>query len=280
MRRLMLDLDEAARSGGTEERDGQRRLEAFWQRVGRGDYGDLLDERVRKVLGKAAAEEGLVLEIGALRLVLLRVLTEEADPVRQALGVSRAARTIGALVDKHRELVGTEEDRLGALLARIMDEDSDWERNDKGVQLEDPTPTRGHERELQPPDQPRMLGEVTAWSDAFDGIRAGLAEGLAGPRGRIGVANDAAEVEQEDEHCTDRESWPQASGGEFDANSACQLACIRGPRGRGAGGVALAVRNACRRSNSPLSLLENLAQPKVQAHPPLQIPSRSSGCDT
>ena len=116
----------AARGGdGAEGREeaAARRTAEFWQRVGRGDYGGLLDEPVRAVLAQAAKEQGLELEIGALRMILVRVLTEETDPVRQALGATRVARTLGALVREHGELTGNASDKFTQFLRLYLMDD-------------------------------------------------------------------------------------------------------------------------------------------------------------
>lgn len=82
----------------------QGRRKAFLARIGRGEFGGLLDEPFRAVLGQAAEEEDLRLELGSLRVALTRVLMEEADAAAMALGVSRLARTAVLLQEKRAKL--------------------------------------------------------------------------------------------------------------------------------------------------------------------------------
>lgn len=71
----------------------------FLERLGRGDYQDLLEPEIWQAIEQAGAEQGLTTEIGVLRLVLARLLSEEQDPARLA---SSAARVSGALVQAAR----------------------------------------------------------------------------------------------------------------------------------------------------------------------------------
>jgi hypothetical protein len=76
------------RQGDQETRRAAARA-AFQRRVATGEYAELFDVPVRAILEQAGRTAGLAQEMGALRYVLARVLAEEEDPVRQALGVSR-----------------------------------------------------------------------------------------------------------------------------------------------------------------------------------------------
>ncbi len=69
-------------------------VEAFARRVARGEYGELFEGRLREVMAQAAAERGIAEEIGALRVVLARLMTDPGiDPLHLAHGVARVAGT-------------------------------------------------------------------------------------------------------------------------------------------------------------------------------------------
>jgi hypothetical protein len=65
------------------------RLAPFQHRLARGDFDAFLGRGLRRMLRGAAADPGLEIEIGAVRLALLRLLDEESDPARLAAGVAR-----------------------------------------------------------------------------------------------------------------------------------------------------------------------------------------------
>jgi hypothetical protein len=90
----------------TEGEEERRRAAAlFRRRLADGQYRALIDERLRQVLEQAAEEKGLREELGALRVVLMRLLVEEQDLDRLARGVSRVA-TAAARVRRVQEQVG------------------------------------------------------------------------------------------------------------------------------------------------------------------------------
>jgi hypothetical protein len=88
-----------ARHGPSDAEDNQeqrgdepgRGLAAFRDRLKAGDYDAMLGPGLRGTLRGAAEDAGLEAEIGALRLVLVRLLEEEQDPSRLAAGVARVA---------------------------------------------------------------------------------------------------------------------------------------------------------------------------------------------
>lgn len=103
------------------EADRERRRERaaeFQRRLERGEYRALLDGRLREVMAQAAEERGLVEELGAARLVLARLLVEEDDLGKLALGVSRII-TAAARVERARHAIGAETEH--PLIARIND---------------------------------------------------------------------------------------------------------------------------------------------------------------
>ena len=94
----------SAGSGQAEEE--QRRAEAlFRRRLEGGEYQGLIDERLRQILEQAADEKGLRDELGALRVVLMRLLVEEQDLDKLARNVSRVA-TATARIRRVQEQVG------------------------------------------------------------------------------------------------------------------------------------------------------------------------------
>jgi hypothetical protein len=95
----------------------QRELaEGFRRRVERGEYGELLDARMREVMAQAAARDGLEEEMGAARFVLMRLLVEEEDLGKQALGVSRIISAAARVARARKAIGGGEEDTLTAFI--------------------------------------------------------------------------------------------------------------------------------------------------------------------
>ena len=64
----------------------------FWRKVQRGEFTALLEEPLQRVVAEAAEEQGLDLEIGGLRVLLVRRLAE--DVAKQALGASRVVQAL------------------------------------------------------------------------------------------------------------------------------------------------------------------------------------------
>jgi hypothetical protein len=115
--RAMADGEADRRTDGQAEEERRLALaEGFRRRVEAGEYGALLDGRMREVLAQAAARDGLEEEMGAARFVLMRLLVEEEDLGKQALGVSRII-TAAARVARARKAIGPgEEDTLTAFI--------------------------------------------------------------------------------------------------------------------------------------------------------------------
>ncbi|HEV2109045.1 MAG TPA: hypothetical protein VGR16_12345, partial [Thermomicrobiales bacterium] len=57
----------------------------FRRRVAHGEYQDLFDTALARIIAQAAAQQGLDDEIGAVRYALARLLAEERDASRLAL---------------------------------------------------------------------------------------------------------------------------------------------------------------------------------------------------
>jgi hypothetical protein len=114
--KLAQDVAVAAGPGGRDEP-----VEAWAERLTLERYRALLDARLRQVLEEAAARRGLDEELGALRMVLLRLLVEEEDLDKLARNVSRVA-SAAARVRRVQELVGEGPDgELVRFVERIAD---------------------------------------------------------------------------------------------------------------------------------------------------------------
>ena len=98
----------------------QSLLARFRERLVAGSYDAVIGEGLRSTLRGAAADTGLEAEIGALRLVLVRLLNEECDPSRLAAGVSRVA---GVAIQAARLRNGSDADldEMRTLLVRELD---------------------------------------------------------------------------------------------------------------------------------------------------------------
>jgi len=98
--RLARGIEDAA-AAGAGLGEGRAR---FARAVARGEFGELFGGRLREVLAGAAAERGLTEELGALRVALVRLLSEEEDAGKLALGVARLAHATARLRREERAL--------------------------------------------------------------------------------------------------------------------------------------------------------------------------------
>ena len=103
----------AARRGIEEDgpSEGERKAAAdaaFRRRLARGEYAALLGTDLGDAIA-SAAERALSEELGALRVVLARLLTEEQDLAKLAAGVARLAG-VAAQVARARKAVGGDAD--------------------------------------------------------------------------------------------------------------------------------------------------------------------------
>jgi hypothetical protein len=116
-----------------EEAEHERRLRAeqFAARVRGSEGGDLVERVVGAVMQAIAAEQAeegdaaLEGEIGALRLVLSRVIAVDAlagEPRDLALTVTRLVDAIVRAIKARHGLVPAETDALDALTVRVLDE--------------------------------------------------------------------------------------------------------------------------------------------------------------
>jgi hypothetical protein len=116
---------------GDDERVSERRVltDAFARRVRHGERGDLVECIVRAVVDAIDAGEptgpALDGEIGALRLVLSRVIAVDAlagEPRDLALTVTRLVDAIVRAIKAREGLAGDGADGLDALTVRVLDE--------------------------------------------------------------------------------------------------------------------------------------------------------------
>lgn len=123
---------------GRDEDTGADRLETFRSSLAAGDYDAMLAPGLREVLRDAATDPGLDEEVGALRVALTRLLSEERDASRLAVGVARVA---GVAVQAARLRQGSEggADETQAILRRVLAEvDAETEqRRREGVNPHD-----------------------------------------------------------------------------------------------------------------------------------------------
>lgn len=97
----------------------------FRERLKQGEYAALFDDHLSKVMGQAAtavAERGLVDEIGALRLVLARLLMEEDDLSKLAANVTRVASVAVQAACAQRAISGDVAQGLTSALTQILTE--------------------------------------------------------------------------------------------------------------------------------------------------------------
>jgi hypothetical protein len=109
-----------ARCGLEVDRDD--RSEEFRRRLDEGDYRRLFDEKLKTVIAQAAIERGLADEIGALRVVLARLLLEESDLSKLVAGVARLASVTVQAARAQRAIAGEMADGLTEAIAQILAE--------------------------------------------------------------------------------------------------------------------------------------------------------------
>jgi hypothetical protein len=104
-----------------DERDRRdRAVEVFRRRLERGNYRELFDLHIAAVIAHADSEGSLADEIGALRLVLARVLAEEEDPARLATSIPHIVDAVVRAVRAQRTLSGAMAEDLTEALTQIL----------------------------------------------------------------------------------------------------------------------------------------------------------------
>ncbi|MGH2534890.1 MAG: hypothetical protein ACRDJW_21730 [Thermomicrobiales bacterium] len=111
VQRLAGEMTTAAARVNEGRRDEEELAGIFRRRIEGGEYGALLEAPLRAVVRQAAMERTLAEEMGALRIAAKRLLMEEEDPARMALGLSRVTTALGRLMTREERLV-SQRDRL------------------------------------------------------------------------------------------------------------------------------------------------------------------------
>jgi len=70
----------------------------FQRKVERGEFNHLLDGTMTKIIIEAAQAQTRTLELGAMRVAIMRLLAEEIDPTRMAFGIARLSNAITRLL--------------------------------------------------------------------------------------------------------------------------------------------------------------------------------------
>lgn len=86
-----------------------------------GEYAGLFGSLAPQI-AQAAHESGIESEIGVLRLVMARLLAEEADPAKLASGVAKLASVVIQAQRAQRALSGKAADDLTDAVAVILEE--------------------------------------------------------------------------------------------------------------------------------------------------------------
>jgi predicted HAD superfamily Cof-like phosphohydrolase len=104
-------------------RSRSERSEAFAKAVRAGDIHALIEQAVQQVISQAGADLSLEREIGALRIVLSRVIAMDAlhgDPAATAATVARLVDSIVRTVKTQRAISGDLADDLAGALTTIL----------------------------------------------------------------------------------------------------------------------------------------------------------------
>ncbi len=111
---------------------GERRIGAndeafarFQELLSQGEYAGFFDDRLIEVMRQAAqamSDRGLTEEIGALRVVLSRLVKEEKDLTKLASSVTRVASVAIQAARTHRAITGDAAQGLTSALTQILAE--------------------------------------------------------------------------------------------------------------------------------------------------------------
>lgn len=106
-----------------EQQQIEERRAEFQRRLESGDYKQLFGKATADMIALAAQENGVDTELGALRVVLARVMVEIDDPAEQARVVASVTSAIGRLLRTQQivsgALVGTLSNAVMALLEEL-----------------------------------------------------------------------------------------------------------------------------------------------------------------
>ena len=104
----------------TAEERRRRAAAEFRDRIARGDFRGLFDPCLGRIIEQAAQERNLGQEIGALRVALARLLQEEDDPAKLALGVARLVSAAAQAARTQRALSGDLADGFTEALTQVL----------------------------------------------------------------------------------------------------------------------------------------------------------------
>lgn len=105
--------------------DRQQRAERFADAARTGKTDELFDEALRELIEQIGRGQTLEQEIGALRLVLMQVISVdllEGDPAKTSATITKLANAIVRAVRTQREVNDASADNLGALINRTLSE--------------------------------------------------------------------------------------------------------------------------------------------------------------
>ncbi|MGH2532157.1 MAG: hypothetical protein ACRDJW_07585 [Thermomicrobiales bacterium] len=103
-----------------ENADPDRWAEAFRTRILRGDHAGLIGADLRELLAVAASDRTLTMEIGILRLALIRVLVTEKETERLATTASRLVSVLVQAARARHTLVDQPKDPATLVLNRLI----------------------------------------------------------------------------------------------------------------------------------------------------------------
>ena len=115
-------MSESTADRPSRTESGRRRAAkaAFRERLEAGDYRELFGGRLGEVMAQAAEEAGVADELGALRVVMARLLTEEEDLVVLAPLIARIASVSIQAARVQRAISGQLAESLTEALTTIL----------------------------------------------------------------------------------------------------------------------------------------------------------------
>ncbi|MGI8644471.1 MAG: hypothetical protein ACR2LS_10190 [Thermomicrobiales bacterium] len=125
-------------SHGFDQGDDAEAAERFRHRLARGDYHDLFDAPLARILAQAAEHDHLDDELGAVRFALARLLAEETDPRHLALGVTRLVRTSVVTSRERREGRDKQPHPLTEAMTKVL---AELDAEEQAVPSSPPDPT-------------------------------------------------------------------------------------------------------------------------------------------
>ena len=112
-------------SDEAREDEGNAAFARFQELLGRGEYAGFFDDQVIEVMRQATqamSDRGLTEEIGALRMVLSRLVKEEQDLTKLASSVTRVASVAVQAARTQRAITGDAAQGLTNALTQILAE--------------------------------------------------------------------------------------------------------------------------------------------------------------